>query len=425
MNLRRPIRNHAAIVFSVMLLAVSWCFSGGIQAYAQDEVSEHDPAAYTFPAKRLVVTAGILKNWPPHYLVDKFGEPGGFAIEVMSEIASLANVEVVYRVYESFSLATAALKAKDVDLIPNMGIAGFRKEFALFTGPVETFLVKVFVRSGTLAEQQHSANWLDILKGRRTAVVATNVAQRILAEQSEVPTVTYGSIHEAIVDLIAGRVDALAYPEAVVHRIVRSIGLSEKVEAVGTPLREITRGIAIRNDYPELHERLSSAVDHFVRSQKYEEIYTRWFGEQEPFWTLRHTVLFIGIPGGVVLLLLVVWRYYSVTNLNRRLVESRESLAALNTELETRVFERTKEIEIEKERAEGYLNIAGTIITALDQDDHYGPGPGREPVVAQQEGARGPGLRQGRPDWQELVQHRNPRGAARRGEDGVRKNPAR
>ncbi|NQV45700.1 MAG: PAS domain S-box protein [Rhodospirillales bacterium] len=368
LNPRRSIRDHAAIVFLIMFLAVWWGLSEGAPSYAQDKMGGSDAGKYMPPTETLIVTAGTIRNWPPHYNVDKSGQPGGFAIEIMNEVASLANVEVIYKVYDTFPLVTSALKAKEVDIIPNMGIAGFRKKFALFTEPVETFLVKVFVRSGTLTKEQRNADGLEILKGRRTAVVDTNVAQRILAEQNEVTAITYGNIHEAIVDLIAGRVDALAYPEAVVHRIVRSIGLAEKIEAAGTPLREIKRGIAIRDDYPELHQRLSAAVDHFVRSKKYGEIYTRWFGKEKPFWTQRHLILFIGIPGGVVLLLLVVWRYYSVTTLNRRLEESRKSLAALNIELESRVLERTKEIGREKERAEGYLNIAGTIIMALDQD---------------------------------------------------------
>ena len=368
MNLRCSVRGHSAIVFLITFLAACWGLSEGVPAYAEVETGERDAAGYMHPANTLVITAGVIRNWPPHYTVDASGKPGGFAIELMNEIAALANVEVIYRIYGSFPEAVVALEEKEVDIIPNMGIAGFRKEFALFTGPVETFLVKVFVRTGTVTEQPQDANWRDILAGRRTAVVAANVGQRILAKETEIPTVTYQNIHEAIVDLIAGRVDALAYPEPVARGIIQSIGFSEKIETVGTPLREIKRGVAIRDNYPELHKRLSAAVDYFVRTPKYKEIYARWFNAPEPFWTPRHLVLFIGIPGGVVLLLLVGWRYYSVTNLNRRLFESRESLAALNTELESRVFERTKAIERERERAEGYLDIAGTIIIALDQD---------------------------------------------------------
>lgn len=335
MSWRHLMWGQTAIVFLVTFFVVGLNVFENPPAYAQSETGD-----YVAPGNRLVVTAGALRNWPPHYSVDKSGNPGGFAIELMNEVASLANVGVVYRVYESFSLASAALQEKEIDLIPNMGIAGFRREYALFTEPLETFLVRVFVRSGTLTEQQRNADWLDVLKGRLTAVVVSNVGEHILAKESEVPTVLYKSIHEAVVDLIAGRADALVYPESVVHRITRSIGLSGKIEAVGTPLREIKRGIAIRNDYPELHERLSAAVEYFVGTKKYEDIYTRWFGAQGPYWTSRRLILFIGIPGGLILVVLVGWRYISVTNLNRRLVEGREVLAALNSELESRERER-------------------------------------------------------------------------------------
>ncbi len=316
--------------------------------FAQTAPGANDAGAYTIPSEKLAITAAVPRNWPPHYLTDINGNPDGFAIEAMEEIAKIANLKVRYKAYESFTKTMTALEEKQVDIVPNVGIADFRKKFALFTEPVETFLVSAFVRTGSLTKQQLDADWKTALKGRVTAVVVNNVGQRVLSKAPEVPIVVYENVNEALVDLIAGRVDALAYPQAVVLRIVQSIGLSDKITVAGTPLREIKRGVATRNDKAELHQRITFAVDKFVKSKKYEEIYLRWFGNEENFWTTKRLISYVGIPVAVLLVLLVMWRYYSVMRLNQRLVDSRTSLAKLNVELESRVNERTRDLAQQK-----------------------------------------------------------------------------
>jgi PAS domain S-box-containing protein len=272
----------------------------------------------------LNVTAAVPRNWPPHYITNSSGIPDGFAIEAMAEIARIANVAVHYQVYSSFTKVLTALEEKQVDIVPNVGIVDFRKKFALFTEPVETFLVSAFVRPGMLTKQQQSAHWLDILKGRTTAVVVNNVAQRVLAKTPEVPIIIYENVHEAIIELIAGRVDALAYPEAVVKRIARSIGLSDKIQIAGTPIREIKRGVAIRNDKAELHQRLSFAVDQFVESEKYQEIYKKWFGLPTPYWTVQRTAWSAGGLLTAIILTMFGWRYHSIIKLNKDIQLSQE-----------------------------------------------------------------------------------------------------
>lgn len=317
-------------------------------ALAQDKSKEDGAAPYVVPSETRTITAAVPRNWPPHYTTDSAGNPDGFAIESMEAIAKIANVAVRYQAYSSFPKVIAEIEAKRVDILPNIGIADFRKKFALFTAPVETFVVSAFVRSGTLTESERKEDWRTILRGRKTGVVAKNVGQRILEKMPEVPIVLYESVHEALVDLLAGRVDALAYPIPVVNMITRSIGVFDKIETAGTPLREIKRGIAVRNDDPDLHRRLSYGVDVFVKSAAYEKLYIKWFGDRVPFWTTRNLIVFIGIPFAVLFSLLIVWRYFSVMSLNSRLVESQTSLARLNTELEGRVTQRTHDLAEQK-----------------------------------------------------------------------------
>lgn len=351
----RPIR-HAARLISVAVLICT-----GAAATA-----DSGPGSYVIPAEPRSVKVAIPRNWPPHYVVNNDGQASGFAVESFQEIARLANLKVEYTIHNSFLNSTDALRRKDVDIIPNMGIVAARNDYALFTPPFETFVVSVFVRAGTLTEKQRRQDWREVVKNRHVGVVVNNVGEIILKDNPQVSLARYQSIHEALVDLMAGRVDAVAYPEPIVRRIANLIGLSNRIEVAGTPMREVKRGVALRNDDPELHRRLTAAVNHFIKSPRYEEIYKSWFGAPVPFWDTRRIILLIGVPGFVVLMLVVFWRYYSVTRLNRHLEDSRRVLAELNAELEDRVMDRTRELERKRDQAQTYLDMAGAMIVAVD-----------------------------------------------------------
>jgi len=56
-----------------------------------------------------------------------------------------------------------------------------------------------------------------------------------------------------------------------------------------------------------------------------------------------------------------------INQMQEGLARGYDSLQRVNDKLEQRVWDRTKDIEILKDRAENYLNIAGTFITTLDR----------------------------------------------------------
>ena len=72
--------------------------------------------------------AVVLENFPPQYSLSAKGKPQGFAIDIMDEVARLADLEVQYLVKESWSEMYAAIKSGEADLIPNNGITEKRKQ---------------------------------------------------------------------------------------------------------------------------------------------------------------------------------------------------------------------------------------------------------------------------------------------------------
>jgi diguanylate cyclase (GGDEF)-like protein/PAS domain S-box-containing protein len=260
------------------------------------------------------ITAAALRHWPPQYQMAG-GAPAGFAIDVMDAVAERAGLDISYRMYDTWPEVHRALRRGQVDVVPNMGITPTRQAFARFTVPVETFPVVWFVRRGSTVRE------LPDLRRRSVAVVAANVAERLLGDSREIEVRTFASLEEAVFSLLNGEVDALVYPEPVVTKLLRESGLRDRVRVVGEPLVEIRRGIAVHRELADVHQRLNKAARGFVGSEAYRRLYTQWYGQPEPWWTPAGVAWAMGSALALVVLVLLGWRYRTMARYSRRLQE--------------------------------------------------------------------------------------------------------
>lgn len=214
--------------------------------------------------KRGSVVAVVPRSWPPQYQIDSDGKPFGFAIDVMNEIASRANVSVKYRIAESFSIAVDILRSGGADLIPNSGIVFERLAAFAFTAPVETFVISLFVRK----DSEHIDDVEDLV-GQNLAVVEKNVGLFMFEKRRDIKVRVFPDVRAALFELIAGHVDALVYPEPVLLALARQIGVEDRIKVVGAPLREIKRGIRVMKANVQLLSVLNKAVVDFVGTPAY------------------------------------------------------------------------------------------------------------------------------------------------------------
>ncbi len=268
------------------------------------------------------ITAGALRDWPPHYQLDEDGDPIGFAIDILQAVARRADLRVRYRIFDSFPEMQDALLRGEIDVIPNFGLTAAREEFADFTPPVETFAIQLFIRS-----DMPGINGLGDLRGRRIAAVRSNAAIQLLRDAGFEPTI-YADVPDALFDLLSGRIDALAYPASVLRARAREAGVGDNIRAVGAPLTEIKRAIAVRHGDTALLNRLSAGVEELLRSDEYRRIYTRWHGSDPPFWDVRRVVWAAGILLATLVIGVGVWRLRVLAAHNRELrahVEERDA----------------------------------------------------------------------------------------------------
>ncbi|MDA1100958.1 MAG: PAS domain S-box protein [Proteobacteria bacterium] len=264
--------------------------------------------------KGRTVIAAVPRSWPPQYSTDEDGNPAGFAIDVMNEIAERAGIKVTYKVAENFAGVSELMNRGEADLVPNSGVTPDRAANFLFTIPVETFVVSIFVRSDT-----HDINGFADLAGRRVGVVRYNMGETLLRPRPEIKSKVHPELRVALFELLAGHDDALVFPKPVLLRFAREIGVEDRIKTVGAPLQEIKRAIRIQKSEPALAAALNIATEAFVGTPEYQRLYVKWYGKTEPFWTVPRIVW--GVVGllAAVLLIGAGWRYRLVVKWGREL----------------------------------------------------------------------------------------------------------
>ncbi len=277
------------------------------------------PAAAAPPPAQVV--AAMPRDFPPLYFQDPQGRPQGFAVEVMEAVARRAGLSVRYQAYDSWRQAIEALEQGQADLIPNMGITPPRHATLDFTRPMDTFDMVLFARATT-----HDINALPDLRGRRVGTLAASAARDRLSQQPGLEVVIFGSASEGLFQLLAGGIDAFAYPEPVGWELARRAGVAERLKVVGPPLEEIKRALAVRHGRQELLARMDQALAQLLASPEYQDIYARWHTHPPGFWSPGRIVGAMSILLAAGLLAMGLWRLASVTRLNRQLLASEEAL---------------------------------------------------------------------------------------------------
>ena len=340
---------HQVLQLAVVSVTAFMIISPDTAVHAQSELSTpQNPDNAKFERKSIV--AAIPRSWPPRFQVDDGGEPFGFAIDVMNEVAALAGLTVDYLIADNIVAAGEKVQSGEADVAPNVGILRKRTDRYAFTAPVETFAISLFVRDGN-----QSITGVADLVGRRLGVVDRNIGVLMFGERRDIDVRVDPDLKSALFNLLSGNVDALVYPQPAVLALARKLGIEDKLKIVGPPLREVKRGIGVAKDKVALHKALNDAVKLFLGTPAYRRIYTKWHGKPESPWI---TTTFAWIMGASILAMLIAmasWRYMSLLKLNRAL----RSTIAKRDQAEAALRES-------RERLAGILELASEAIISID-----------------------------------------------------------
>jgi len=212
-------------------------------------------------------------QYPPFSFTNEQNEVVGFDVAIGSAIADKIGVKPKI-VTTPFDGIIAGLLAKKYDaVVASMTITPEREKAVDFVGPYYHAGRTIVVKDSSPVQK------LEELNGKTVGVTMGDSHEKWAKAQGDLTVRTYKGLPEMLIDLDAGRLDALVMDSIPVMIAVKETG--QKVRILETPNIEGARealGIAIRKNNPELKAAMQKALDEMLADGSYEKISMEWIG---------------------------------------------------------------------------------------------------------------------------------------------------
>jgi polar amino acid transport system substrate-binding protein len=232
------------------------------------------PAAAPAPAAAIVV--GLDDNFPPMGFKDEKNELVGFDIDLAKEAAKRIGREVTFKPID-WSAKEAELSGKRVDVLWNgLTITEERKANILFTKPyLENRQIVVVTEKSDIKAKADLAGKIVGVQDGSSAVEAVQKDEAAAKSIKELKK--FGDNVTALMDLSAGRLDALVVDEVVGRYYTSKKPGEYRVldENFGTE----DYGVGTRKDDTELMAKIEKAMDDMKADGSAATISTKWFGK--------------------------------------------------------------------------------------------------------------------------------------------------
>lgn len=212
-------------------------------------------------------------QYPPFNFVNEQNEVVGFDASIGKAIAERLGVKGTI-VTTAWDGIIAGLLANKYDtIVGSMTITPEREKVVDFVGPYYHAGRAVFVN------EESPVKSLEDLKGRTLGVTLGETHEKWAREQGGWDIRTYKGLPELLLELKAGRVDAIVVDNIPVMVAIKETG--DKIRRLETPNIEggsVAIGIAIRKGTPELKAAMQKALDEMLADGSYEKISKEWIG---------------------------------------------------------------------------------------------------------------------------------------------------
>ncbi|WP_367394636.1 amino acid ABC transporter substrate-binding protein [Cupriavidus sp. Agwp_2] len=256
--------------FAALLLVSS------VALFAACGKNESAPAAAgTGSAAVTKIIVGLDDNFPPMGFRDTNNELVGFDIDMAKEASRRLGMTVEFKPID-WSAKEAELNGKRVDVLWNgLTITDERKKNISFTAPYMTNHQIVIV--GTNSPVKAKADLAGRIVGAQdgsSAVDAIKKESQIAASLKELKT--FGDNVTALMDLSAGRLDAIVVDEVVGRYLISKRAGEYRVleENFGTE----DYGVGVRKDDADLLGKLDKTLASMKQDGTAARIATQWFG---------------------------------------------------------------------------------------------------------------------------------------------------
>jgi polar amino acid transport system substrate-binding protein len=221
------------------------------------------------------VVIGLDDNFPPMGFRDEKNQLVGFDIDLAREAAKRLGVEVEFKPID-WSAKEAELHGKRVDVLWNgLTITEERKKHINFTKPYMANHQIIVVAQGS--DIQNKADLAEKVVGAQEGSSAVDAIQKeTQVYESFKELKTFGDNVTALMDLSAGRLDAVVLDEVVGRYLADKRKGEYRVleDHFGTE----DYGVGVHLDNTELHAQLEKVLDEMKQDGTAGRIATQWFG---------------------------------------------------------------------------------------------------------------------------------------------------
>ncbi|GAB6169765.1 amino acid ABC transporter substrate-binding protein [Clostridium carnis] len=222
---------------------------------------------------------GFDDTFVPMGFKDENGEIVGFDIELAKAIGDKLGKEIKFQPID-WSMKETELNNGNIDFIWNgYSITEERKEKVEFSRPY------LNNRQVIITLVNSKINSKDDLKDKVVgAQNQSSATDAIESDGDRVDTfkdgkiVTFDTNNEALMDLEAGRLDAVVADEILAKYYIKQRG-SDKYKVLTEDFGKESYGVGMRKDDKELVEAFNKAFEEIVKEGKAAEISRKWFGD--------------------------------------------------------------------------------------------------------------------------------------------------
>ena len=224
-----------------------------------------------------VLKVGTEPAFPPFEMQAKKGKGFiGFDIDLFKAIGEEAGLEIQFQSMP-FDGLIPALQSQTIDAaISGMTITAERGQTVDFARPYFQSGLAIAVRQ----EKKGEIKSFDDLENKKVAVAIGTTGAQEAAKIPGVELSTFDNSAIALQELSNGKVDAVVNDAPVTNYAIK-VGNLNSIEVVGELLTEEYYGIALPKDSPNT-EKINDALDELLKTDKYRELYQKWFAGEPP-----------------------------------------------------------------------------------------------------------------------------------------------
>lgn len=274
--------NTLLIIAVLIFTAVS--FAGCTQkaqtaASGNEKSAANEGSGFQKLKDRGYVTVGLDDTFVPMGFRNEKDEIVGFDVDLAKEVFKRIGLEIKFQPID-WSMKETELNSENIDLIWNgYSITDERKEKVNFSNPyLVSRQVVVTLADSEINSKKDLAGKVVATQNGSSSIDAINTEPELAASFKNGAPVLFDTNNEALMDLDAGRTDAVVADELLIKYYINQRG-KEKYKILSEDFGKETYGVGFRKTDTELLDKVNKALEDMKTDGTSAQISEKWLGD--------------------------------------------------------------------------------------------------------------------------------------------------